>query len=221
MNFKYIVWHTAAHGYKGTAFDTTAKQINEWHIARGWNGIGYQRVIRFDGSVEAGRSYDKAGAHVAGLNSRAIGYCFSGHGDLAPLTTGQLATGLRITKEDMAKYGIPVENVIGHNEVNAIVKRDGLTGVPAVNKSCPGKFVDMGNIRNILKGEVVVASDFPLVYYTDITPDPMLKTHTLALQRLLQEAGLYLGSLDGWAGLNTSEAFKKYTGYYLKGDPRI
>jgi hypothetical protein len=26
-----IVWHTAAHGRDGQAFDTTAAQIDQWH----------------------------------------------------------------------------------------------------------------------------------------------------------------------------------------------
>jgi len=220
MNFKYIVWHTAAHAYKGKVFDTTAAAINEWHIARGWKGIGYQRVIRFDGSIEEGRPYTESGAHVQGMNSRAIGYCFSGHGDVAPLTPEQLATGLRITREDMVKYDIPVKNVIGHREVNAIVVRDGLTGVPTVNKSCPGMLVDMTKIRQMLSESTEIVSG-PFVYFTDIIPDPVLKEHAMALQRLLQEAGLYTGEIDGWPGLKTSESFKMYTGYYLKGDPRL
>ena len=29
--------------------------INEWHLERGWSGIGYHRVIHLDGRREAGR----------------------------------------------------------------------------------------------------------------------------------------------------------------------
>jgi N-acetylmuramoyl-L-alanine amidase len=50
-----IVWHTAAHGRDGQAFDTTAAQIDQWHRERGWSEIGYNVVIRFSGAIEHGR----------------------------------------------------------------------------------------------------------------------------------------------------------------------
>lgn len=47
-----IVWHTAAHGRDGQAFDTTTAQIDQWHRERGWSKIGYNVVIRFDGTTK-------------------------------------------------------------------------------------------------------------------------------------------------------------------------
>ena len=55
-----------------------AKDIDGWHKARGWSGVGYHRVIRLDGSVEQGRPYTKRGAHVAGNNTNTIGICMIG-----------------------------------------------------------------------------------------------------------------------------------------------
>ena len=34
---------------------SSAKQIDEWHKERGFNGIGYHYVIRRDGTIELGR----------------------------------------------------------------------------------------------------------------------------------------------------------------------
>lgn len=216
MNFKYIVWHTAAHATKqGVAIDTTAEEINKWHKANGWEGIGYQKVIRFNGDIEDGRSYGKAGAHVAGMNSIAIGYCFSGHGDFAPLTLQQLATGLDLTRQDMQKYGIYADNVIGHREVNRIIVRDHLTDVPPVNKSCPGKLVDMDNIRSLL------VNSETMIRYASTQPDLMVMNLVKKLQYLLLSLGIYDGDIDGWAGEKTSNAMKQLFGHYLEGDPRI
>ncbi|MGQ9658333.1 MAG: hypothetical protein ACUVV1_10610, partial [Fimbriimonadales bacterium] len=63
-----IVWHTAAHGRDGQVFDTTAAQIDQWHRERGWSEIGYNVVIRMDGTIEKGRDPRKIPAGVAGLN---------------------------------------------------------------------------------------------------------------------------------------------------------
>ena len=72
---KYIVLHTAAHGNKTQNYDTTVKQIDAWHRAKGWNGCGYHYVIRFNGSVEKGRDEKATGAHTRGLNQISIGIC--------------------------------------------------------------------------------------------------------------------------------------------------
>ena len=34
---------------------SSARQIDEWHRAKGWKMIGYHYVIRRDGSIEKGR----------------------------------------------------------------------------------------------------------------------------------------------------------------------
>lgn len=231
MNWKYIVWHTAAHANRnGVVFDTTAKQIDEWHREFGWRKGGYNRVIRFNGDLDGNtnilRSYGESGAHVEGMNSKALGYCFSGHGDIQELTLAQLSTGLRITREDMEKYGIPAENVIGHNEVNDIVRRDNLKNVPSVNKSCPGKLVNMDGIRSILKGEdfdsVEYANFIPIagkIYYTT-SVDKEIKDRVIELQRFLKNVGAYKGKIDGIPGPKTSEASYRVLGFYLLNDPR-
>ncbi|EAU40180.1 N-acetylmuramoyl-L-alanine amidase [Fulvimarina pelagi HTCC2506] len=56
----------------------SVKEIDAWHRARGWSGIGYHRVIHLDGRVETGRAMEKIGAHVAGRNSRTAGIVYVG-----------------------------------------------------------------------------------------------------------------------------------------------
>lgn len=142
---KYIVIHTAAHSYNGKDFNTSAVEIDNWHKQNGWRGIGYHYVVRKGGEVEVGRDERDTGAHVRGLNNDSIGICMSGDGDIVRWTDAQLKSVLKLTIMIMSKYNIPVENVIGHREASNI------KGVPFVNKTCPGKLVDMDVFREIIK----------------------------------------------------------------------
>lgn len=58
--------------------DVAAADIDRWHRLRGFNGIGYHFVVRLDGSVEAGRPVERAGAHCKGYNARSIGVAYVG-----------------------------------------------------------------------------------------------------------------------------------------------
>ena len=58
--------------------DFKAKDIDKWHKAKGWNGIGYHFVIDLDGTVEAGRPVEKQGAHCLDHNATTIGICYIG-----------------------------------------------------------------------------------------------------------------------------------------------
>ena len=58
--------------------DFSAADINRWHKARGWSGIGYHYVIKLDGTIEKGRPVERAGAHAFGYNKRSIGLCYIG-----------------------------------------------------------------------------------------------------------------------------------------------
>lgn len=152
-----IVWHTAAHGRNGVAFDTTAAQIDQWHRERGWSEIGYNVVIRFNGAIEKGRDPDKIPAGVAGINETTYHICFSGHGDMAPLTPQQMESGIQHTIEMLERYGLKERFlaepdaliVMGHREVNELVRR-GLAPTPT-SKTCPGRLVDMDLVRQQIR----------------------------------------------------------------------
>lgn len=155
----YIVWHTAAHGANGRDYDTTVDQIRQWHKDRGWKDIGYHFVIRKDGTIQRGRKLDddsvlepdEIGAHVYGLNSQSVGICFSGHGDISPHTPEQRVAGLKLTKKLMEQFGVPVENVIGHREINKLVDRGLFPKEYRTSKTCPGRLVDMDEVREQLR----------------------------------------------------------------------
>lgn len=74
---KYLIVHCSdsPHG-RGD----NAETIHRWHLARGWDGIGYHYVITEDGTIENGRPEYWNGAHVNGYNHKSIGVCLIGEG---------------------------------------------------------------------------------------------------------------------------------------------
>lgn len=58
--------------------DFKVSDIDRWHRAKGWDGIGYHQVVYLDGSVHPGRPMDKVGAHCLGHNQNSIGVVYVG-----------------------------------------------------------------------------------------------------------------------------------------------
>jgi N-acetylmuramoyl-L-alanine amidase len=146
----YIVIHTAADPRENGKHDTSAAEITAWHKAQGWKTIGYHYVVRRDGRIEQGRPLTEPGSHARGLNHRSIGICFSGHGDLQPLTFRQLRSGIELVRKLMNQYNIPINRVIGHNEINNLVKNGVLGKQYKVHKTCPGKHINMSWLRQMI-----------------------------------------------------------------------
>lgn len=124
---KYIVIHCSA---TRPLEDIGAREITQWHKARGWTTIGYHFVIRRNGKVEKGRDRDAVGAHVAGHNSNSLGICMvGGIADKAPwgpednFTPEQWAA-LKKLVGDMLKF-YPGAKILGHRDF------------PKVAKACP------------------------------------------------------------------------------------
>lgn len=68
----FIILHHAS------AKQASPDAIHSWHLKNGWAGIGYNLVVRKDGSVYRGRPIDTVGAHTVNYNSSGIGICFEG-----------------------------------------------------------------------------------------------------------------------------------------------
>lgn len=94
--------------------------IKGWHLQRGWSDIGYHWFIKFDGTVEAGRPEEKAGAHCSGENHDSIGVCLAGL-KLEDFTEKQFASLRRLLDELNERYGrkgrAPLK-VFPHNHYN-------------------------------------------------------------------------------------------------------
>ena len=55
-----------------------AADIDRWHKAIGWIGIGYHHVVDLDGTVEPGRPENEVGAHCLKHNANSIGVVYVG-----------------------------------------------------------------------------------------------------------------------------------------------
>ena len=80
--------------------DYTVETIRKWHLARGFNDIGYHYVIYRDGSIHKGRPIEKAGAHTTGHNSYSIGICYIGGVE----KNGKTPKDTRTTEQKLAMY---------------------------------------------------------------------------------------------------------------------
>ena len=142
-HIEYMFVHTAA----STATGVTVADIDRWHKARGWSGIGYHVVIQDDGLICYGRPMFKTGAHVFGLNGKSIGICVTGHGDKAPFNDAQTASLIRFVTWSMMFFDIPIDRILGHREINDLVDAGIVKEKFRTSKTCPGTEVDMDDLR--------------------------------------------------------------------------
>ena len=100
---------------------SSAKDINDWHREKGWNGIGYHYVVRRDGSIELGRPLEEVGAHCVGHNSHSIGICYEGGlnelGEEADTRTPEQKLALRKLLEELHQQ-FPKALIVGHHDLN-------------------------------------------------------------------------------------------------------
>jgi len=154
----YVFLHTegspdGSHG--------TAAGINRYHReGRGWNGIGYHRVILRDGTVQEGRPLTKMGAGVEGINARSVHVCCTGNGDLHPLTPAQEAAAVEQLAMLATRFRVPAEFVLGHREINRLVEMG--KAPKTTHKLCPGVRVDMRRIRQLVAARISAGAVAPL-----------------------------------------------------------
>ncbi len=134
---KYIVVHCTASAF---GVDLTAKDIDRMHRQRGFSAIGYNRLIRLDGTVEQGRPDDAVGAHVSGYNSIAIGISYVGGLDAKgkskdTRTEAQKAAMVKLIAELLVKY--PGAEVVGHRDLSPDKNGDGQITPDEWLKDCP------------------------------------------------------------------------------------
>lgn len=101
----------------------TTQEIDSWHKARGWKGIGYHYVVYLDGSIHKGRDESEIGAHCLGHNANSIGVCYIGgmtKDNKYPKDTrtdAQKQSLLNLLKELKKKY--PSATIHGHREFSS------------------------------------------------------------------------------------------------------
>lgn len=137
----HIVIHCSA---TRASHDIGAAAINQWHLERGWSGIGYHFVIRRNGELEFGRPVEKVGAHVRGHNAYTIGVCMVGglNEDGKPennFTDAQFETALELCDNLVAKYTVNMRKptVLGHRDFSEDLDGDGVIEPHEWMKACP------------------------------------------------------------------------------------
>ena len=116
-----------------------AATMHQWHLGRGWIGIGYHYVIQPDGTIETGRPIDTVGAHAgAGVNGRSIGVCFAGNVDIKPPTEQQIQSFYALYRHAIKpRYGkLPIS---GHNQ--------------HMSTTCPGRHMPMERMSREMDGD--------------------------------------------------------------------
>lgn len=115
-----VIHYSAATQVDGR--DVTARDIDRWHRAKGWLGIGYNFVIERGGSIVPGRAVDAVGAHTLNYNHRSVGICVVGQPD------DTNPTGVNFTDAQWRALGCqvgelaekyPNARVCGHRDLNA------------------------------------------------------------------------------------------------------
>lgn len=124
-----IVVHCSASDRDSTTID----EIRSWHLAKGWNDIGYHKVVTGDGKVHQGRADRLVGAGAEGWNEDSLHVCLTGNFDTDDIDVNhrQFKALVQVVAVLCKRYGIPVEDVIGHRDVYARLGQRQL-------KSCPG-----------------------------------------------------------------------------------
>lgn len=132
-----LVWHTTA---TPSGRDYTSRQIEGWHLKRKFREIGYHLVVHLDGSVSAGRPFERIGAHVRHFNTGSLGYSYVGGLDhagkgLDTRTAAQKTTMLKLTEEAVEYYG--VSDIKGHRDFSPDLDGDGVIEPFEFIKECP------------------------------------------------------------------------------------
>ena len=158
----YIMMH---HSLTKDGATVSWQAIRKYHKeTMGWKDIGYHFGIELIGNnplnvrgelnnppssplnvrgelkggyeILVGRPLDQEGAHCVGMNAKAIGICFVGNFDEAPVPPEQWKKGIDLVKSLLKLLDIPIRYVVGHRDY--------------AQKTCPGKFFDMDLFRGEL-----------------------------------------------------------------------
>jgi len=119
-----VVHHSAADSGTPTA-------IANYHISRGWPGIGYHFVISPDGAVSQTNDLESISYHVGYYNTTYVGICLIGHLSKHPPTPQQMDSLRGLIKHVKSTIGKDLV-VKGHRDLAAT--------------ECPGKMMDLKKI---------------------------------------------------------------------------
>lgn len=171
---EFIILHHAA------ASEASVTTIHNWHLQRGWTGIGYNFYVRKDGSIYRGRPEDTIGAHTEGYNSRSIGICAEGNFEVETMPDAQKRAIIELLRELKKRY--PNTQIKRHKDFAAT--------------ACPGK--------NFPFEEIVKEVEIVLLKIGSRGEE------VKKLQESLNKLGFNCGTADGIFGPKTEAAVKAF-----------
>jgi N-acetyl-anhydromuramyl-L-alanine amidase AmpD len=180
----YIILHHAA------ASEASVTSIHNWHLQRGWAGIGYHYYVRKDGSIYRGRDEDTIGAYTDGYNSRSIGICAEGNFEVEAMPDAQKQAIIELLRELKQRY--PNVQIKRHKDF--------------ANTACPG--------RNYPFNDIIEGVE-KMVLKVGSRGEEVKK-----LQENLNRLGFNCGAADGIFGPKTEaavKAFQKANGLAVDG----
>ena len=177
-----------------------AHMIHQWHIARGWSGMGYHFLVRKEGGiVETGRPINTIGAHCTGQNNDSVGICFEGDFDRETMTNEQLTTGRELIAYLRGIYGQNIR-IVRHKDLMAT--------------DCPGKnfpFEELTKAKKVKKkkyrGKLPSLPQKEDGYYLEKGDEG---EQVRLLQLFLNWYGKYGLEIDGDFGKKTESAVKNF-----------
>ena len=126
------------------------RTFRDYHMNHNkWSDVGYNYVIPRDGSIENFIGEIAVGSHALptykGWNSDSIGICVVCTKD-KPYFQWQIRQLVWLIQTLMSKYGIPLDNIIGHKETGR-------------ETDCPGP-IDMDKLRKLVESTRPYYKDF-------------------------------------------------------------
>lgn len=130
---KYIVVHHSASPRE----KTTVSKITAWHKSRGWDHIGYHRVIGRDGTIASTLPIEKQGYHVWGRNKDSVGICVAGNFQNEHPIQAQIDNLTHALTSLCKKFGLKTSKIYAHRQLS----------LPGHATACPGN-----NLYKLLPG---------------------------------------------------------------------
>ena len=91
------------------------REIQRWHLDRGWATVGYHFVVSPSGRIFLGRPVDRLGAHVLGHNVGTVGIALMGNFELERPTTAALESLTYVRSRRLVPGGAKAR-LLGHRD---------------------------------------------------------------------------------------------------------
>ena len=179
----------------------SVEDIHQWHLKKGWSGIGYHFLVRKDGTIYQGRPEDTIGAHAKGANHDSIGICAEGDFMKEEMNPLQLNALIDLVSYIKNKYHL--SSIKRHKDV--------------ASTDCPGTHFPFSTI--ISSNHIVLEDTWLQRLNQEIKKQgfrtyPTVKRDAqVKITRLIQERLNFVGfnlKIDGIFGINTEKAVKKF-----------